>query len=253
MGSTPCSLRKVSQQQPDNKNAYSHNFVGQFCSCDQFYDPEAEEGTMFQCLVCEDWFHEKCIGEGRVPDHDDFDVFMCQTCVGKNEWLGRYVANKAIFLSTLEKYPEDKVDIETVDDKPATTNEGDAKSTELLETLQPISTGPPESIDSNEPCPPGVKRSLSIDPESMDSPVKRVKLESDPSESCKWEALPPTPPIPFALFLKEDFRDHLCRCIDCETLRLRTLPMISREEETYEPDEDNSDTGWSLSCHPQLT
>jgi E3 ubiquitin-protein ligase UBR7 len=239
MGVTPCSVRKVSRQPGNARNVYNHNFSGRFCECDQVYDVDAEEGTMFQCLVCEDWYHEKCIGEGRVPDQDDFDGFVCKGCVGKNEWLGRYVAVKSTFLSTLDTYPEVKVDIETVE-----SAEAPVLTTEPTESVSVPSTSEaketvPTSLTS------GIKRSLSTEPEITDPSSKRVKLDStDPStEPCKWASLPPNPPVPFALFLKETFRDHLCRCTTCEYTRLRTLPMISQEEETYEPDEDNSDTG----------
>jgi len=234
MGNTSCALRKVSCQPSNEKNSYNHNFEGRFCDCKQIYDVDAEEGTMFQCLVCEDWFHEKCIGEGRVPDQDDFDGFVCQICVGKNEWLGRYVADKEAFLSTLDTYPEVKVDIETVEDPTAETVP--VPTTDNGET-----TAPATEATSR------VKRNLSAEPEESGPSPKRVKVEPDTSsDPCKWASLPATPPLPFALFLKETFRNHLCRCLDCETTRLRTLPMISHEEETYEPDEDNSDTGASL-------
>jgi len=239
MGSTSCSLRKVSQQQPNAKNEYNHNFEGRFCECDQVYDVDAEEGTMFQCLVCEDWFHEKCIGEGRVPDQDDFDGFVCKTCVGKNEWLGRYVANKEIFMSTLDTHPEAKIDVEKVDEVATKANES-SNSPEIQGITE---------TSSEQPIANGMKRSHSAGPEAAEQPTKRAKVEDVPEkpvEPCKWASLPDTPSVPFALFLKENFRDHLCRCITCEITRLRTLPMISHEEETYEPDEDNSDTGTSL-------
>ena len=195
---------------------------------------------MFQCLVCEDWFHEKCIGEGRVPDQDDFDVFVCQKCVGENDWLGRYVAVKEAFLSTLETYPEVKVDIETVDGPTAQEIPVSSAST-VAETV------PPEQTES-ETVTAGVKRSLSTEPETPEPSTKRVKLETvaddeTVAEQCKWSSLPVPPAKPFALFLMDDFRDHLCRCLSCQTLRLRNLPMIAEEEETHEPDEDNSDTG----------
>jgi E3 ubiquitin-protein ligase UBR7 len=249
MGSTPCSVRKTSLQQPVKGNLYNHNFEGRFCTCDKEYDVNAEEGTMFQCLVCEDWFHEKCIGEGRVPDQDEFDGFVCQGCVGKNDWLGRYVAVKDGFMSTLETYPEINVDIETtVDDDGLVTQEMIplSSASTVAETAPPEPTTATET-ESGTPT-TGLKRSLSTEPESPEQASKRVKLETvvdtdTVTEQCKWSSLPIPPETPFALFLKEDFRDHLCRCLSCQTLRLRNLPMIAGEEETYEPDEDNSDTG----------
>lgn len=209
---------------------------------------------MFQCLVCEDWFHEKCIGERRVPDQDDFDVFVCQDCVGKNEWLGRYVAIKEGFMSTLEIYPEIQVDVETVE-VPA-TDDVPASSGSTLAEIIPAETSSSISATETSSATTAVKRSLSIEPETPESSSKRVKVETvednGTSEQCKWSALPVPPKTPFALFLKEDFRDHLCRCLACQTLRLRNLPMISEEEETYEPDEDNSDTGIPSILNPFL-
>jgi len=205
---------------------------------------------MFQCLVCEDWFHEKCIGEGRVPDQDDFDVFVCQKCVGENDWLGRYVAVKEAFLSTLETYPEVKVDIETVDGPTAQEIPVSSAST-VAETT------PPEATES-ETATAGVKRSLSTEPGTPEPSSKRVKVETvaddeTVTEQCKWSSLPVPPAKPFALFLTDDFRDHLCRCLSCQTLRLRNLPMIAEEEETHEPDEDNSDTGTFPLAGPSFT
>lgn len=217
---------------------YNHNFEGRFCTCDKEYDVNAEEGTMFQCLVCEDWFHEKCIGEGRVPDQDDFDGFVCQECVGKNDWLGRYVAVKEGFLSTLNTYPEVKVDVETAEESVTQEIPVSSAST-VADTVSSVPT-------KSESPTTGAKRSLSTEPETSDQASKRVKVDNVP-EQCKWSSLPIPPKTPFALFLKEDFRDHLCRCLSCETLRLRNLSMIAAEEETYEPDEDNSDTGTSPS------
>ena len=245
MGSTPCSLRKTASQPPITGNAYNHNFEGRFCTCDKEYDVNAEEGTMFQCLVCEDWFHEKCIGERRVPDQDDFDAFVCQDCVGKNVWLGRYVAIKEGFLSTLETYPEIQVDVEKVD--VSATHDIPASSGSRLPETIPAETASIHRTETSSAT-TAVKRSLSTEPETSEPSSKRVKVETvdednDSSDQCKWSALPVPPKTLFALFLKEDFRDHLCRCLACETLRLRNLPMISTEEETYEPDEDNSDTG----------
>lgn len=130
---------------------------------------------MFQCLVCEDWFHEKCIGERRVPDQDDFDAFVCQDCVGKNVWLGRYVAIKEGFLSTLETYPEIQVDVEKVD--VSATHDTTASSGSTLPETIPAETAsiyPTETSSATKT----VKRSLSTEPETSEPSSKRVKVDS---------------------------------------------------------------------------
>ena len=59
-----------------------------YCSCDRFYDPTVEAGTSYQCVLCEDWFHDECIGE--MPHEDDFESFVCRGCVDRHPWLLDY-------------------------------------------------------------------------------------------------------------------------------------------------------------------
>lgn len=119
----PCNLRKAPLNfAPENdENVYGKNHEGHFCYCEKgyTYNPHEEEETMFQCLVCEDWFHETCtslrprgeertqgkddVGHGDDHDddddrhppplisHEDFDTFICDACVRENPILHRYV------------------------------------------------------------------------------------------------------------------------------------------------------------------
>ena len=55
------------------------------------------------------------------------------------------------------------------------------------------------------------------------------------SQTPKHDHLPATPPSgTYSLFLKEDFRDHLCHCSACFP-NLIPHPQLREEEETYEP------------------
>lgn len=124
-GAQPCSLRKPGFSPQNDANAYNHNFDGGFCYCERgkTYDPEKEDETMFQCIVCEEWLHESCTSlrpgstsrqtldqkpaseaskdadtgtgpvapdaDGTIPDeaplidHDLFDLMICDACVRK--------------------------------------------------------------------------------------------------------------------------------------------------------------------------
>ncbi|KAJ9479749.1 Zinc finger protein Mlo2 [Pseudozyma hubeiensis] len=134
-GAQPCSLRKPGFSPQNDANAYNHNFDGGFCYCErgQTYDPEKEDETMFQCIVCEEWLHESCTSlrpssagsqvadghsttdavksstaqltsvdrsnpEAEPPliDHDLFDLMICDACVRKpgNDILRRYAGAK---------------------------------------------------------------------------------------------------------------------------------------------------------------
>lgn len=69
----------------------AHNFEGLFCKCRQLIIEEDQEddvqdvvlvprSEMFQCLVCEDWFHENCLAIS-APVDSTFD-FICPGCAG---------------------------------------------------------------------------------------------------------------------------------------------------------------------------
>lgn len=107
----PCRLRPPSQKliTQTGSNMYGRNHQGHFCYCEKgyTYDPLEEEETMFQCLVCEDWFHEGCTSltpqdadpesimpEQRLPPliaHESFDSFICDACVRHNPLLIHYI------------------------------------------------------------------------------------------------------------------------------------------------------------------
>ena len=123
----PCSLRKPGYDPQNERNRYNHNFEGGFCYCvrGKTYDPEKEDETMFQCLVCEEWLHESCTSlrqtsagsdstdrkgtkgetspddsEPPLIDHELFDLMICDACVRKpgNELLRQYAGSKGWYI-----------------------------------------------------------------------------------------------------------------------------------------------------------
>ncbi|KAJ2565382.1 hypothetical protein GGH95_004502 [Coemansia sp. RSA 1836] len=82
------STRTMLAKLENASNAYNHNFWGMYCSCDKFYVPENEAGVMIQCYVCNDWYHDSCIGE--LPSEDDYEDYVCRACVSKHPVL-RYI------------------------------------------------------------------------------------------------------------------------------------------------------------------
>lgn len=124
--SKPCNLRKPPLNfVPENdSNTYTKNHEGHFCYCPRgwTYDPLEEAESMFQCLVCEEWFHETCtslrpapkeqISDGQgaseatstaPPDeegppplisHEAFDSLICDVCVRRHPILHHYVGQK---------------------------------------------------------------------------------------------------------------------------------------------------------------
>ncbi|CAO1627521.1 unnamed protein product [Parajaminaea phylloscopi] len=118
--SKPCRLRTAPLNfVPENDgNTYTKNHQGHFCYCSRgwTYDPLEESECMFQCLVCEEWFHESCTslrpakmlqqasgqdgGEDRLGEltgppplisHENFDSLICDHCVRSHPILHHYL------------------------------------------------------------------------------------------------------------------------------------------------------------------
>lgn len=83
----------------NHKNSYhsAHNFAGRYCLC-QKRGWAAGDQTMYQCEVCEDWFHDTCVARDFcmnsnsnaldtqslhqiIPDEESFNDFICRGCV----------------------------------------------------------------------------------------------------------------------------------------------------------------------------
>ncbi|KAE8324492.1 putative zinc finger in N-recognin-domain-containing protein [Aspergillus sergii] len=257
----------VHSEEPHPENKYNQNFQNKFCGCSEDYNAEEEKGTMFQCLGLgtaesggcgEDWWHPECLiglprdwyknlkkeagGNGQAeddeetplppgfPGEDDFETFLCYKCVDSNPWLKRY-AGTVGFLPPV--YKEGGLP-KTTKSAPETT------ATDIKEEEEP--TNPKKrKMEEEEEGEPTAKRTKE-DSENTPSDSK-----PEPNSAPKEEPTQPPPlknkhdsltdPVPsgaFSLFLKEDFRDHFCRCRDCYP-NLAPHIQLREEEETYEP------------------
>ncbi|KEF57839.1 uncharacterized protein A1O9_05760 [Exophiala aquamarina CBS 119918] len=163
------------------------------------------------------------------PREDDFEGLICYKCVESNPWIKQY-ANTAGFL------------------KPVFNSNPSAE-------IQPQAVSVPVT-GSSETVSLKRKASDSDLDEAPASPSKRVKDEEKPATPAetaaptalsggkeapgptplphKHDALPPSPEGTFSLFLKADFREHLCHCPKCYP-NLIPHPQLVEEEEAYEP------------------
>ncbi|KAJ2827103.1 hypothetical protein FBU31_003262 [Coemansia sp. 'formosensis'] len=82
------SARPMLANLENANNVYNHNFWGMYCTCDKFYTPEDETGVMIQCYVCNDWYHDSCIG--KLPSEEEYEDYVCRACVSKHPVL-RYI------------------------------------------------------------------------------------------------------------------------------------------------------------------
>ncbi|KAF9111194.1 hypothetical protein BGX27_005281 [Mortierella sp. AM989] len=272
---TKCKLDPKPAGSNNELNQYNHNYLGRFCWCDIQYDPLKEESTMLQCVVCEDWFHDTCIG--ITPHNDDFDDFICRICTKDHSFLRGYAQNPLFMIGLSEKgggpksvtmvdcskdgkdnktegaekkkknekTEDEEVDIitaETVNTTTVTTTATTTTTTTATVSLTPVLLS---QITNN------VKRSLEtiVQDEvkgdgaetSESSQNKRLKLES---ETCRRIQQPadPYPNQEMNLFATEGWRELLCQCAECTTLYSKeNVPFILGEEAVYEDDEDDEE------------
>ena len=83
-----CTLNPSDAAYPVNtENTYNHNYVGLYCHCNGRY--EAGQEVMYQCSLCLDWYHERCmrLDAGQtVPDDGEEGLLMCRTCLADSRY-----------------------------------------------------------------------------------------------------------------------------------------------------------------------
>lgn len=176
------------------------------------------------------------------PHEDDFDQFICWKCVDANSWIKLYAGTPG-FLP-----PVFKLNAEAHTQNPNAFRQSesvvDIKTTEpSMDSLLPekSSTAKRKACDDEDDnnLLPSPKRARS----STTPPTKNSNDHSIQS-SVRHDSLPPAPSGTMSLFLKEDFRQHFCRCPDCFP-NLAPHSQLLEEEESYEPpiSESGDDAG----------
>ena len=183
------------------------------------------------------------------PAEDDFEAFICYKCVEANPWIKRY-AGTAGFLGPVYNREEagpttgnDTVNITSPDVSLAHTN--GTTSLNSAAGTNPGNAGEQKDLRLSSPRKRPVE-DAELDTDSVET--KRSRTEPDTGVGSAYHvSLPSAPSGQFSLFLKEDFRDHFCRCRDCYPV-LSKYPQLLEEEETYEPplsESGNGDDGQS--------
>ena len=212
MGMQDCCIKKE-RRSINHLNQYNENFDNIFCSCKQLYDPINESGTMYQCLLCEDWFHDRCIAkEDMIPNEADFEHFICSTCVHASSWLRSYQGR-----------PGFSADPSTRDEPAAgQKRQGRTLETDVVKKPRMGSRTPTDQIITP--------------PEQI-----TTKLENhNDVVQCTWADLEPYSGSERNLFLVDGFRDIFCQCEECQT-RMSSCQALLREEEVYDPPMDEDD------------
>jgi hypothetical protein len=79
----------------NRKNRYGRNFKSQYCSCEKPYPPPEDDPLygvdMYQCFMCEDWFHAEHIdAKDKLNNSDDYTEMCCPTCSSKYPFISTY-------------------------------------------------------------------------------------------------------------------------------------------------------------------
>jgi E3 ubiquitin-protein ligase UBR7 len=181
------------------------------------------------------------------PAEEDFDHFICYKCLEANSWIKKY-AGSAGFLPPvyLDKALNSMQTADVTMGPPQPTNSETKKRKASEDAEEPASSTlaapvPAKRQKSEDPSGP----LSSIPEDTMTLPITPKKPEDE--STCKHTSLAPlaasAQTTPFSLFLKPDFRDHLCRCTSCFP-HLKAHPQLLEEEDTYEPPmSDDGDEG----------
>lgn len=171
------------------------------------------------------------------PAEDNFETFVCYKCVDANPWIKRY-ASSAGFLP-----PVLKSEKKTLEGHPklGDNRSGNGTTTTAATHQDTVHDAPNGSADGTyagtnsimSPRANPLKRRAEDDEESLDlTRPKKTKIEAN--QNCYYKSLRQPGDKTVSLFLKEDFRDHFCRCANCYP-NLRKHPQLLEEEESYEP------------------
>ncbi|KAL4737770.1 putative zinc finger in N-recognin-domain-containing protein [Aspergillus similis] len=170
----------------------------------------------------------------QFPAEDDFEAFICYKCVETNPWLKQYAGTPG-FLPPVFK--EGGLQTTVKKEGPPAT-----KSLHTLSDDQPSDNRKKRKVEDdaedgygNEPS--SKRPREGVQPQTT-APLPEIKSEPEQQgqkQEPKHAFIPQTTPTAtFSLFLKEDFRDHFCRCPTCYP-NLAPHPQLREEEETYEP------------------
>ena len=166
------------------------------------------------------------------PDEDDFDHMICYKCVNAFPWIKAYANSPGFLTAGIAPQPNGHTS--------EGASESDAVSSETRKRKaedEPEDSQESKKVKADEEATTGSSGSASAAEAPQGSEAPQTSLDTKP----KHANLPPAPTGDYiTLFLKEDFRDDLCRCPECFP-HLAPHAQLLEEEEAYEPPLSDSD------------
>lgn len=228
-----CKLMEKNQKKSsfNELNKYNHNFSGRYCVCDKRYPPDESDTSaeandeMWQCIICEDWYHTKHLGTDELPTK--FDEFICGPCVDKLDFVRFYnmvdlsEEEPSTSTSTKDENAEDDDDrtLESKLDKP------DKSNAVLVKTEAETKTAPHvNNTEGSAKLPICESDTNDSQAENKDPDVGIATSKANLSSSClllklkrqveKNQGSSTTSSKPL-FWLDCDWRSKLCRCREC--------------------------------------
>ncbi|RMD41195.1 hypothetical protein DV735_g3930, partial [Chaetothyriales sp. CBS 134920] len=248
---SPCTLRSsletgsrgAHSEEPAKENTYNQNFQNRFCACGQEYDAETEKGTMFQCIGLgtvdtggcgEDWYHPECLmglpasdsqpPPPGFPHEGDFDALVCYKCVESNPWIKRYAGTPGFLPPVFRHEAGTPAADSSSTPRPNLKRKASAEDTHLAKRAK--------EEEQDDTASAAAAPAAALPKSEQTAPAPESAGDAQPAAAeHKHSALPQAPTGTFSLFLKSDFRDHLCHCPTCFP-HLLPHPQLLDEEDT---------------------
>jgi len=232
---------------------YGHNYRGLYCWCNQPYDHDCKV-DMFQCVCCEDWFHEKCLNSKSsvaMPDTGSFCDLVCAECTAKHPWFRLFVAPAAgdsapeiAATSTSTSTTTSTTTLDATATSPATSAD---VSSEVSTGKRKRDTDCPDEHDHKRPrlddgsTTPANTDSAGADGAVADGAVAATDsdaprklciaehLQGASNEADRWNA-----------YLPAGWRSSVCDCVRCHQLLTAAgleFLLLSPDDEDDEDDE----------------
>ncbi|KAJ2711415.1 hypothetical protein H4R19_003259 [Coemansia spiralis] len=204
-GGTPCCRLKKTRaalaETENRDNVYGHNFWGFYCRCDRFYSPSSESAVMVQCYMCNDWYHDACVG--AMPPDEAYTDYICRECVARHPVV-RYIQS--------------------------------ARATRGM-----VSDGKVTRLDGNgnTSADPAAEQDVAADEEPAEpAEPARKKVRANGCRLRQDQAAVDAAQ-PFDLFMADGWQDDVCTCLDCmREITSNKLMFLLKEEAVVEPEED---------------
>ncbi|CAD0083460.1 unnamed protein product [Aureobasidium vineae] len=163
------------------------------------------------------------------PAEDDFDHLICYKCVSSFPWIKQYAGQDGFLSPIYHKQSS------------GSTEESSTAEQSTKDATLPLSTeSKKRTAEDDSEVPTSKKTKVESEDDVSETVTPNPTTITNADEAPLHTKLPAAPSGTFSLFLKEDFRSHICRCPSCFP-NLKPHPQLLEEEEAYEPPVSESD------------